>query len=367
MRTFLSQHLFSPLQGMTFGLWWSLLRENAFGIDPPYWPRAAFQTAVSLMNTGFALVEAALFARKVAAVPIKPPLIILGHFRSGTSHLHNLLSLDPAFTAPSLFQTLYPNTFLTTEWFLPWLGRPFLLRKRPHDNMALGFDEPSEDELALLNESGLSPYLAWVFPQRAHVYDRLLTFVDVGDQAKDRWKLSLRHFLAKLTLKDGQPVVLKSPPHTARIRLLLELFPEARFVHIRRNPHDVYRSTRHMYDTTMRYWQLQRADSFPVEDRIIASYRRMYDAFFDQRPLIPDGQFHEIAYEELVSDPIGQVQSVYEALGLPGFESVRPRLGSYLESIGGYRTNQHAALTEPLRGRISEQWRRCFDEWGYPV
>lgn len=351
---------------MTFGQWWSLLRENSFGVDSPYWARAAFQTAVSLMNSGFAFAEAAIFARKAAAVPIKPPLFILGHFRSGTSHLHNLLSLDPAFTAPNLFQTLYPNTFLTTEWFLPWLGRPFLLPTRPHDNMTLGFDEPNEDELALLNESGLSPYLAWVFPRRAQVYDRLLTFEDEGDLAKDRWKVSLSRFLAKLTLNDGRPVVLKSPPHTARIRLLLEQFPSARFVHIRRNPHDVYRSTRHMYGATMKYWQLQRADPVPVEDRIIAGYRRMYDAFFDQRPLIPDGQFHEIAYEDLVSDPIAQVQSIYEALGLPDFESAQLRLGNYLESINGYRTNKHAALTEPLRGRISEQWRRCFDEWGYP-
>src|SRR4051812_23108939 len=120
-----------------------------------------------------------------------------------------------------------------------------------------------------------------------------------------------------------------------------------------------------MYGTTMRYWQFQRAESFPIDDRIIAVYRRMYDAYFDERPLIPAGQFHEIAYEDLVNDPIGQVVSIYTALALPSFERVRPRLENYVGSIGGYQTNRHAELPEALRRRVSTEWRRCFEAWGY--
>ena len=82
--------------------------------------------------------------------------------------------------------------------------------------------------------------------------------------APDPWEVcgrvpprSLVRFLAKLSTDYNRPLVLKSPPHTGRIRLLLELFPDARFVHIRRDPYTVFRSTRHMYATTMRFWQLQ--------------------------------------------------------------------------------------------------------------
>jgi hypothetical protein len=62
---------------------------------------------------------------------------------------------------------------------------------------------------------------------------------------------------------------------------------------------------------------------------------------------------------------VGAVCSVYEALGLSGFEDVRPRLETYLGSIAGYRKNRHDELPEPLRRRIAHEWGRSFDEWGY--
>ena len=121
-----------------------------------------------------------------------------------------------------------------------------------------------------------------------------------------------------------------------------------------------------MYAATMRYWRLQRPASDDADERIIAVYREMYDAFLDERPSIPAGRFHEVAYEDLVRDPIGQVASIYEALGLSGFEQARPRMRDYLGSIAGYRRNEHPELPEGLRRRLSTQWRRCFEAWGYP-
>src|SRR3954469_14459801 len=188
MREFLSRHLFSPLQGMTHGVWWSLLRQTRFAIAPPYWPRASFQTAVAVINSGFARSEDGAYGRKVSAATIKPPLFILGHWRHGTTHLHNLLSLDPQFAFPTLYQTLYPRTFLTTEGIIPRLGSPLLLRTRPHDNVAIDFGVPNEDELAILNDSGLSPYLSWAFPRHADYYDRFLTFRDASEDEVARWR-----------------------------------------------------------------------------------------------------------------------------------------------------------------------------------
>ena len=59
---------------------------------------------------------------------------------------------------------------------MPRLGRFLLLRKRPHDGVALDFGVPNEDEMGTLNASGISPYLAWAFPRDAAFYDRFLTF-----------------------------------------------------------------------------------------------------------------------------------------------------------------------------------------------
>src|SRR4051794_3899053 len=124
MRDFISRHLFSPLQGMTFTSWWSLLRQSRFAVDPPYWPRAVFQTAITVANLPCVRREQRKFGSQIEAVEVLPPVFILGHWRQGTTHLHNLLALDPQFAYPTLFQTLYPRSFLTTEAFIPRLGSP---------------------------------------------------------------------------------------------------------------------------------------------------------------------------------------------------------------------------------------------------
>jgi hypothetical protein len=115
----------------------------------------------------------------------------------------------------------------------------------------------------------------------------------------------------------------------------------------------------------MHYWQLQRPSSERFDDRIIAVYRTMYDAFFEECADIPPGRFCEVRYEDLIRAPIPQTEAIYEALGLPGVAAVRARLEPYLASIGGYQTNTHPGLAETLRRRITHEWQRSFEEWGY--
>ena len=160
-------------------------------------------------------------------------------------------------------------------------------------------------------------------------------------------------------------MVLKSPGHTCRIKLLLETFPDARFVHIRRNPLAVFQSTLHMYPKVLPYWSLQRPDLSDLEDYIARQYREVYDAFFAERELIPSGRFHELAYESLETDPIGQLRNLYETLSLPDFAAAEAVVRQYLASLSGYRKNTFGELNLELRQRLAREWRRCFEEWGY--
>src|SRR5690349_5937816 len=159
-KDFIARRVFHPLEGMTFGDWWSLLRRHRFDVDPRHWARALVQTAVSVSNSAIARIERWRFGRAVEAVRVESPLFILGHYRSGTTHLHNLLALDPQFAAPTLFQVLNPHTFLTTgRWAAPVADR-LVVRRRYQDEVALGAAMPAEDEVALGTMTGLSPYLA---------------------------------------------------------------------------------------------------------------------------------------------------------------------------------------------------------------
>ena len=174
-------------------------------------------------------------------------------------------------------------------------------------------------------------------------------------------------FLKKLTWKYGKPLLLKSPPHTCRVKLLLDLFPEARFVHIHRNPFTVYQSTRHTLSRVLRLTRLQGGSGYDAEGSVVRRYREMYEVFFEERGVIPEGHYGEVGFESLESNPIGTVRGIYEALGLPDFGVVESDLRAYVDSLAGYRKNSFPELAVDLRGRIAEVWRRCFDAWGYPA
>jgi hypothetical protein len=364
-KDFIARHVFHPLQGMTLGDWWSLLRRHRFAIDLRHLPRGLVQTSMSASNSVNARIEGWRFGRRIEATRVQAPLFILGHYRSGTTHLHNLLALDPQFAAPTFFQVLNPHTFLSTErWIVPVADR-LVVRQRFQDEVALSLGVASEDEVALCAMTGLSPYLGWCFPEDGADYDRYLTFRRAQASEVARWEHALTLFLKKLTLRYGRPLVLKSPPHTARIRLLLKLFPDARFVHIRRDPYAVFRSTKHLIRAAQPLYHLREAPTQDGEDRILSVYTEMYDAFFEERGLIPEGRLCEVGFEDLERDPIAVIGSVYESLNLTGFEDLRPRLETYLGSISAYRKNRYDELPEPLRTRIAHEWGRSFDEWRY--
>lgn len=167
-------------------------------------------------------------------------------------------------------------------------------------------------------------------------------------------------FLKKLTWKYRRPLVLKSPPHTCRIRLLLQLFPRARFVHIHRDPYDVFRSSRLMFRVVFEMHRVQRSRADDLDDWILRQYREMYDAFFEERGLIPEGQFHEVGYEELEKDPVGQVRRIYEALNLPEFGPAEPGLRRYVGSIAGYKKQLRSGSAAGVRARARVCWRWVF-------
>jgi hypothetical protein len=356
------------LAGLTARAWWQLLRENRFAVSPAYWHRAAFVTLASLMNSASRIREESRFGAEVDATEVtRPPVFILGHWRSGTTHLHNLLSQDrERFAFPNTYQVVNPHTFLTSEEVNTKRFARLVPDKRPMDNMKLGFGEPQEDEFAPALSTLLSPYFGVAFPRREEHYERYLTFEGVPEAELEAWKASFLRFVRKLTLKNGdRTLLLKSPAHTARIRILLEIFPDARFVHIHRHPHDVFRSFLHYYDTAAWFSYLQVPDRSRVRDTIINRYRALYDAFLDQRSLIPAGHFHELSFTALERDPLGSIRELYEGLSLGDFTAVKPTIAQYLSGIAGYRKNEYPPLAPEDREDLAASWHRCFAEWGY--
>ncbi len=355
------------LCGITLGDWLRLLGENRFAVDPPYWMRAAMVTGASLQNSLFRRWEEWRYDAAIRAMQPEPPLLVLGIWRSGTTHLHNLLARDRRLAYPNFFEVFYPHTFLSTAWSNRAILSHFLPERRPQDNVRMAIDEPQEDEFALNCLTQMSWALLWTFPRRADHYEQYLTFRSASQADVARWQRALKWFVQKLTYQYRRPLVLKSPALTGRIKLLLVVFPEAKFVHICRNPYDVFQSALHSAIKAVPYWAMQRPDYTGLEETTLRQYEEIYQAYFEERSLIPAGRLHEIRYEDLESDPLGQLRRLYETLELGDFGVAEPTVRVYLDSIAGYEKNRYRELEPQWKSQVAERWRRCFDEWGYAM
>ena len=365
LRMMMVNYVFTPLHGMSLGEWMRLLYRHHFAVEPVYWLRAGFMTVGNTVTSAFRLYEDQVFGPKISRVQVQPPLFILGHWRSGTTYLYNLLSNDQQFAYPDLWEVLNPHTFLTTERFGKHL-QAIAPRTRLSDNVRLTADSPLEDQFATTGTLR-SALLRWAFPHSAAYYDRYLTFRGVPREEVEQWKAALLRFYQKLTWKYNRPLLLKSPHHTARIKLLLELFPDARFIHIYRNPFSVFKSTRRQAMVASRVMRLQSGEPVNLDRWIMERYKTLYDCFFEEQLLIPPAQFAEVRYEDLAADPLGQTERLYQDLNLPGYAALRPTLESYITGLGVYRRNQYDDIDPALRSQLSRAWVRNFELWGYPA
>lgn len=353
------------LRGITASRWLRLLAENRFAVSSNYLGRARILTLISLRNSRLKRAEDAKYQAPIEQASVQPPIFILGHWRSGTTLMHELLALDERFAYPNQLHVANPETFLSIE---PEVEAEFSaaeVRTRPMDNMLVNYKSPGEDEAALAVMSLRSPVVAWAFPRREAFYDRFHSFDEATSEETERWCEALNYFLKKLSYRYGKPLVLKSPPHTARIKLLLSMFPQARFIHIARNPYTVFRSTQQLYTKAVPFSHLQTIDPASVDAGILRRYTLMYDAYFAGRELIPPGQLHELRFEDLERDMVGQLEQTYAALKLGDFAPVRPQIEQYQQSKADYQKNQHKPLAEPMRSQVAGAWRRSFEQWEY--
>lgn len=353
-------------EGLDFVGWLRLLVQNRFAVDPPYWYIAAVISGMSFTHMILRWVHHGLYGDRVARTPIhRQPIFVIGHWRTGTTLLHELLILDDRFSYPDTYACMDPNHILLTEAFFKTYGNWLVPDRRPMDNMAAGWQRPQEDEFALCLLGLPSSYTDFAFPNRPPLYPGALDLSGLTPQQLKRWKRTFYHYLQVLTFKDSRRLVLKSPPHTARVRVLLEMFPQARFVHIVRNPYVVFPSTVNLWKSLGRKHGLQtpRSDD-AVREKVFREFRVIYDRLEEAKGLIPAGQFHELRYESLVQDPVGEMARVYEGVRLGEFDAYRPKLEEYLQRNAGYETNRYQ-LSDADREEVTRRWGDVIRRYGY--
>lgn len=353
-------------EGLDFIGWLRLLVRNKFAVEPPYWYIAGFISGISFSHMVMRWIQHGLYGDRIARTPMTDhPIFVIGHWRTGTTLLHELMILDDRFTYPDTYACMEPNHTLLTEAFVKRYMGWAVPDRRPMDMMAAGWSRPQEDEFALCMLGLPSTYTDFAFPNRPPAYPGSLDLSGLSPSQLVRWKRELHRYLQMLTFRDPRRLVLKSPPHTARVPVLLEMFPDARFVHIVRNPYVVFPSTVNLWKALGRKHGLQTPrNEAAIREKVFREFRVIYDRLEETKGLIPPGRFHELRYESLVKDPVAEMRAVYAGVGLDGFEMYRPKLESYLHQNAGYETNTYE-ISGPERDEITRRWGDVIRRYKY--
>lgn len=353
------------------GVWARLILEN--GVPRPYWGKLARILVASAATLPLRVAETAIYSSSLARTEIRePPLFVLGFARTGTTHLHNLLSQDPNLGYVTTFQAAAPKWFLVGRGKIQSLmAQGMGVVKRPMDNMTIALDLPQEEEVALANSTHLSFLHYLSFPQKAPEYlDRYVLLGDGSGLAQAdlrRWETEYLEIVRKATINwSGRRIVLKTPVNQGRIPSLLRMFPDAKFVHIVRDPFVIFQSMLHMHRKVLPLYSLQDIDWKGVEKFIVDSFVATMKQFIEDSRAIPEGNLVEVKYERLEQDPVGELGKIYSGLRLPGWEAAQESVEKYLATLGGYTKNQY----EPSRDAaelVRERWGFALDRWNYSV
>lgn len=318
-------------------------------------------------------VELLVYSRRIRKEVInEAPVFILGHYRSGTTYLQRLFMQDDRFGYTSLFQTVLPEIMLITENFLtPFLdkiSRVLRLRNHFHRIPLQWKCFPGEEDVgmtALLRPTGSQWGL--LFPERMNYYQDQFILFEGDPGFKKAWKADYLYYLKKLSVKNGsRPLVLKNPPNTARIKILLQLFPKARFIHIMRNPLEVITSTRNLRQVIHEHYQLGKDSWWQNGEAVLEQYTAIMKQYLAQKDLIPPGQLVEISYEQFVKAPVESLCMIYRELKLPEFSYCEEKMHEFVLQQRGYKVLHHeTAYSSEWYLKLQEftrYWKNLFPE-----
>lgn len=353
-----------PLFGADVSTLMRLLKRNG-PVAPVHLPEIAIAGLSALGRAPFRFCEKAYVADVRHSLPPMPaPIFIIGHWRSGTTHLYNILSKG-GFGYVSPIAAGMPLEYLTLgRWLRPFLER-MLPRTRYVDQVEVGPNSPQEDEIPLGSISPISFYHGVYFPRHFERHMNRSFFLEGCAEAEiEVWEAAFRTFMEKLWLDQRRRLLIKNPTYSARIPQLRRLYPGARFIHIYRNPHAVFRSTRRFYRTLIDKFAWQNVDHLDLDRLVLQSYRRMMEQIDIDKLSLASDHFVELRFEDLEAMPLQEIERIYRQLDLGDMEPWRSNFETYLASVEGFQKTFIPETTDDRR-LVEHHCQDLLDRFGY--
>lgn len=328
--------------GTRFSVLMRLILRNGISLYPKYIVRFLLLLVNSLIASCLILAEKKNYGRKTRETIIhQAPIFIIGHWRTGSTLLHQLINLDPQFTTPTLVQTVIPDHLLfSTKYYVPILEKA-TPKSRPMDNVALAPHEPQEEEFALIRMGAQSPLEKLIFPSGEGYFLKGCEHNEPVGQQLEYWKKYLLTFFKKITLQTGKQIVSKNPYHTMRMEVLADMFPGAKFIHITRDPLIVVPSTIRMWNIVADQNSLKRAWKKPTVAETSTVLKQYQDHVAEASRKL-DNPFTELHFEDLEKDPLASLKHIYAQLDLSWSEEFESSARKFTANNSSYQKNSYS-------------------------
>ena len=342
----------SPLVGSTLTNYLKLIKQGH--ISSKFYTRIFLTTLVVLVSSPFHIWEWLFFKFKLRKFRFeRPPLFILGHWRSGTTLLHNMLCADPDAGYITTYQSVFPNNIASKLVFKTFM-KINIPDERPSDKVKLNVDFPQEDEFAFCNMNHNGYYNFFYFPENYDTfYKRSIGHEGLSNAEKQQWYKDYDLMVKKAVINTkGKRVIVKNPVNTARIKHLLKMYPDAKFLYIYRNPITVFLSTQRFFISLMPTLYLHETDNGFIDNMIFDVYKRLMNDYIDQKNLIPKENLLELKYEDFEKDPVNNLKNIYDTLLNENFEEKKSHFSRYFETIKGHKKNKYkidATIIEEIK------------------
>lgn len=351
--------------GMKLDRLFQLLHRNKPALTPKTIFRILFLFQSACWSSLFAIIEKKKYSKKIWETPLPDnPIFIIGHWRTGSTLLHQLMNLDPNLKAPTLFQVAVPDSFLVSYPYYKPIFRLFMDKHRPMDRVKLGPNEPQEDEYAIFRITGISPLEALIFP-KSKTYFLLDSHNHIPNKDHlPEWQNQIRYFYKKLSFHGGKRIVSKNPFNSFRIPLLYTLFPQARFIHIHRHPYDVIPSTIHMWEIIQQQNCLNTKAHRPSVDEILAIFDQTLTTINRDLQTLPSGTSAEVRFDALEQNPVNALKSLYNELKLPFTDEFEKNIVAFSNNNQVYKKNTFS-LSSSEKKVIAQRMQVHMKRFGY--